>query len=338
MRTRNIQFSKDKAGSSGRKKIKPAPLAEGVQEGVLELRKKLKKGTLEERVDSMVSLGRMKEVSAVNDIIGIVSEEDESLGQLAVITLGKIGDASAISALLKIFNLGDEMKAKEAGVSLGMIGDVSAVPTLIKATEGSGRRLWSAIYSLGLIGDKSAIPALINAYGKDGMEWEVVNSLARIGDGSAVPFLIGVLKNGRKSVSTQAAYALGEIGGASAINALVQALDKSRWDGSNVMKWDQIDAIMDALAKIGQYEEIVPFIYTPSAEPRGWFCRTLQRMISRCESLGWIQEFLVKWDEISMPGNDVELCKGLKENELDSIRNEIYTKAVNKEKELREKK
>lgn len=335
MDMRMICFSKEKAGSSG--KTRSEPLAEGAQKGVKELREKLRDGTLGERIDSMTSLGRMKDASAVNDLIKIASEEDEGIGQLAVKTLGDIGDASAVPALLRIFNLGDEMSAVEAGISLGKIGDASAIPALIAATEGSGRRLWSAIYSLGLIGEKSAVAALIKAYGKDGMEWEVVNSLGKIGDDSAVPFLIDILENGRTSVSTQAAWALGEIGGSSAIGALIQALEESHWDGSDDMRWQQIDAIMDALAKIGRYEDIVPRIHTAGAEPRGWLCRTLDRMISRCESLEWIQEFLVRWDEISIPGREAMLCKELKEGELDSIRNGIYTEAVEKEKQLEKK-
>ena len=329
-----ICLSKEKTGSSGKKE----PLAEGVQNGMKELREKLMNGTLEERIDSLTSLGRMKDSSAVNDLIKIASEEDEGIGQLAVMTLGEIGDKSAVPALLKIFSLGSRQIAKEAGVSLGKIGDASALPTLIRATDGSGRRFHSAIRSLGMIGDKSAVPALINAYGKDGMEWEVVNSLGKIGDDSAVPFLIAVLENGRVSVSMQAAWALGEIGGSAAADALIQALDEYRWDGSDDMEWMRIDAMMDALAKIGQYEDIVPRIYTASAEPRGQFWNAIERMISRCESLDWIQEFLVKWDGLSMPGKDVKLCKGLKEGDLDYIRNEIFEKAVEKEKELREKK
>ncbi len=331
---KRICYSKDKAGSSGRKM---EPLAEGVQISVKELREKLKNGTLQERIDSMISLGRVKDGSTISDIIGIASEKDDDLRQLAVKTLGDMGDASAVPALLKIFNLGDGALAVEAGISLGRIGDASALPALINGTEGSGRRLWSAIYSLGLIGDKSAGPALVNAYGKEGMEWEIVNSLGKIGDVSTAPFLIDVLKNGRIAVSTQAAHALGEIGGAPAADALLRELNKARWDGSEDMKWQQIDAIMDALAKIGQYEEIFPLIYTASAESREWFSRTINRMISRCESLEWIQEFLVRWDEFSMPGNGVELWKGLKVDELNSIRNEIFEKAVEKEKELRKK-
>ncbi len=333
-----ICFSKEKAGSSGRKKIKPTPLAEGVQDSVLELREKLKNGTLEERVDSMSSLGIMKDVSAVNDIIEIASEKDDDIGQLAVKTLGDLGDASAVPALLRLFDLGDEVLAIEAGISLGRIGDASALPALIKASEGSGRRLWSSIYSLGLIGDKSAVPALIKAYGKDGMEWEIVNSLGKIGDVSTVPFLIDVLKNGRIAVSTQAAHALGEIGGETAADALLQALDGIHWDGSDDMKWQQIDAMMDALAKIGQYEEIVPFFYTASAEPRGWFSRTLERMISGCESLEWIQEFLVRWDDLVMPAKEAKIAEDMKEGELGPLMSRIFEKAVEKEKELGEKK
>jgi len=139
MISRNIQFSKDKAGSSGRKRN---PMEEGISTIV-----KLKTGDVAERI------------AAAN-------------------WLGKTGGKRAVEALIKTME-DDEPMVREAAVkAIVSVGDKSATPAMIEALEDTTGIAIGAMIALGRFGDESAIPALEELYGDPVMAVQIYAKLA----------------------------------------------------------------------------------------------------------------------------------------------------------------
>jgi len=182
----------------------------------------------------------------------------------------------AVPALIAALKDGDPMVRWQAAKALGEIGDSSATPALIAVLNDPQWKVREqTAKALGKIGDKSAVPAMIAALNNDrsSMKERLAAFLGKVIH-SAVPAMIAALNNFRSSMKERgedsefhkpfgafrgldgpspsvsisyvreaAAIGLGEIGDASAVPALIAALED---DDPDVIK-----AATRALVKVG---------------------------------------------------------------------------------------
>lgn len=157
----------------------------------------------------------------------------------------------SVSELCVIARNSDDRRSKDYAIcELGARGDVSVVPFLFEMLATSKNKFPSIAVSLGEIGDKSIVPDLIKLYqsvesSDDYMKAsDICWVLGMLEDKSAVPVLIDALKHKNKAVRSHAAKALGEIGDAAAVPALVELFNSN--DNIVVKQYAAI-----ALARLG---------------------------------------------------------------------------------------
>lgn len=125
--------------------------------------------------------------------------------------------------------------------ALRKMGDAAAVPGLIEALSDSdwGVR-WVAAGALGEVGDAAAVPALLQTLPRsDTILREIAaQSLGRIGS-AAVTGLREMLTHPNKEVRLVVVQTLGEIGRASTITDLVDALQDEDWQ----VRWAAVKAL-----------------------------------------------------------------------------------------------
>jgi len=201
------------------------------------------------RVAAMMALGEMREKTAVDPIIGILTRDYPPAKAGATIALGKIGDERAVEVLRKEMKDGDgEYVRGGSAIALGRIGDESSVPYLIDRLRDQQIRVRSsAALALGEIGNETAVKPLIEILetGKssEGQKSTSMNTnadirksailaLGEIGNTEATDTLIGILtdKGETLEVRTAAASALGNIKDPKAVETLKQVLDDKTMD------------------------------------------------------------------------------------------------------------
>ncbi len=123
MRTRNIQFSKDKAGSSG-SMGKKNPMEEGISNVV-----KLKSENVEERIAAAKELGKLKGKRVVDHLVEAMQDEEPEVREAVVRSIVSVGDKSVVPAMIEAL---DDTTGVVIGaiVALGKFGDESALPAL----------------------------------------------------------------------------------------------------------------------------------------------------------------------------------------------------------------
>jgi HEAT repeat protein len=180
------------------------------------------------RTRAAEALMKIPDNRAVEPLIIALKDEYPGVRMNAALAMGGINDKRLVEPLISVLNDNVMLVRRYAAMSLINIGDSRAVEPLIKLLndEDSNTRVCAAS-ALGKIKDKRAVEPLIallnNKEGrlttKGGQE--DMGSVQRIEAGWHTPS--GSDSNARGS----AALALGEIGGAEAINALVKALRDS---------------------------------------------------------------------------------------------------------------
>jgi len=169
----------------------------GSDEAVPALIECLNDGNREVRGNATEALGHLRDRRSVPALIEKLADENARVRFSAALSLGRIGDARALPALRKaLLEDPDVMVRTYAAASIGIIGDLTK--------------------------DKSGAPALIKAL-RD-KEIEVVrtaaSSLGRLKDEGAVLPLTALLSHENSFVRSDAAWALGVIGDASALPSL----------------------------------------------------------------------------------------------------------------------
>lgn len=134
----------------------------------------------------------------------------------------EIGENAVDPLIVLLMDDKDDEVRKNAAEVLGKIGDRRAVEPLI-TTLNDRRVRHYAIMALGEIGDEMAVGALISSLKYEEVSDDAIYALVKTG-GKVIEPLIIALKDGDKSVRSNAAYALGEIGDKMAVDALVSAL------------------------------------------------------------------------------------------------------------------
>lgn len=209
------------------------------------------------RLNAAEALGKIGDTAAVPALIEALQDSNSIVSREAALALGIIGDVSAVPALNGILNHKAPSVRESAVKALGKIGGSRVVPALIEALKDPHFliRIHAAV-ALGEIGESSAISALFIALNeqKDQVSRLAIRELWKIGNTNskragiealmdkdnevrryiadalikigvpAIPVLIMALKDKNYDARTNSARALGEIGDASAVLVLIDAL------------------------------------------------------------------------------------------------------------------
>ena len=184
------------------------------------------------------TLRKIGDERALDPLIAVLNTDENS--EVRQVALGMLRDTRAVEPLIAAF-IDDNSKVDkdEVAEALGALGDKRAVGPLIAALKKDKHRIhpqWSIVSALGWIGDEQAVLPLIavlksghsagatNKYGTSYRE-TIRYALVDIGQPAVEP-LIAVLQDKRASdVWVHAAYALGKIGDARAVEPLSAMLN-----------------------------------------------------------------------------------------------------------------
>jgi HEAT repeat protein len=220
------------------------------------------------------ALGEIGDPSTVPALIGSLNDRTDFVRRKAAISLKKIG-APAVPALAGALKSREELVRNAAYEALMAFGDASALPAVIEALKDDNVFVRGyAVEVLGKLGDASAVPALIvvmrdrydamwrakyaptekeqivaalesatyleaalsrpmrpTEYHHNRVRSDAAEILGKIGDASAIPALIEALQDEEPSVRGCAADALGRIGDVAAVPALIEAWNaRDRWE------------------------------------------------------------------------------------------------------------
>jgi HEAT repeat protein len=146
------------------------------------------------------ALGRTQDKRAVPALLETLKNTKDRMVRISVIdALGALKDARAVQPLIDLLRAGDSLRGY-AATALGEIGDKGATPVLLEALRSDPSpdvREWVA-YGLMEMKDSRAIPDLIrvlNAHDEKPepnyrLRFAVVHALQEIGDASALPALM----------------------------------------------------------------------------------------------------------------------------------------------------
>jgi len=209
------------------------------QEGFVEITYKTKAKICAEIVEIGLQTDAAKTlqeagVSVASPLIEALKDKHSYTIRRAVAgVLGQVGDIRAVDALIAALKDSDEYTRMASAASLGEIGDVRAVDPLIKALKDQDMNVrWFAAKALGKIGDVRAVDPLVTVL-KDRdvyMRWiiaevqEGIERYSQLGDGHFSDSFIERLRDVYNNAQWAAAWALGKIGSARAINPLIEAL------------------------------------------------------------------------------------------------------------------
>ncbi len=215
----------------------------------LALVESLRQGATAEHKQAAVELAKIAGDEVIEDLDGLLREEDRTVKEGAVEILGEIKSRRAAEVL--VGSLRDETLVDQVTKALVSIG-ASAVKLLIGALrdEDSNVRR-AATEALGEIG-KPAVEPLIEALRDEnsGVYQEVVEALGRIGKPAVGP-LIGALSDKEWLVRQGAVKALAKIGDARAVDPLIEALrvedSKRREELPQVLAKQMVEAFIGVL-------------------------------------------------------------------------------------------
>ncbi len=194
----------------------------------------LKKVSKLEHDQSPPSRSEVKEMEARKDLAGLIQAlRWDRVKTAAISALGRLGDPHAIDALVRVLQQKQQSESREAIDALGQIGDERAVDALIQALQGDGwdgaaevRR--SAVTALGKIGGERA-EAAISGVLKNGDRSErraAAKALGQMEGGPrAVDALLQALKDDTDPDTRIAVVeVLGQMGDPRAAAAFVQVI------------------------------------------------------------------------------------------------------------------
>ncbi len=183
------------------------------------------------RLSAARALGQVGDPKAVAPLAAVLKDEhlDWRLRAWALHALQSIG-ASAVDPLIEALKNADAFLKAKAAKALGEIGDPKAIKPLAESLRHpDGLVYLNSIDALAAIDDPKATAALIEfcadcaLYSRD----TLARALAAKGQ-AVVPALVAALETGNSQTQQVAVDALGQIGGARAIEALI-----ATWSGPN---------------------------------------------------------------------------------------------------------
>jgi len=237
---------KEEGSSEIRKTIRD--LTRVTPRGLKALRQLTNTGDVSTREEALASVGRQKAAVAGDEVIKALHDPSPRVRRQAAMALAKLNDPAAASALIHILQDHPDLVEEEIVDALGLLGAREAVEPLVgllRSPRALTRR--AAAKALALIGDPSAIPALTEAAALPGdpdlrrasvqalRQLEAVESADVIADAlfdpmpsvriaaaeavaemeleSALPYVRQSLNYYKDEAESEAAYALGVIGG-----------------------------------------------------------------------------------------------------------------------------
>ena len=197
------------------------------------------------------ALGQLGGDRALEPLIRALKHDHATVRDTAAQALGDMGDPRAVDPLIEVLQTGRGMLRATAAESLGKLGDGRAVEALIRALDDERADVrFAAAGALGQLGDARAVNPLIAAlddpaviYGGAVCE-AAAEALERVGTpeaqaavekwravwdviaGASVESLIESLHHDLWEVRHSAAYMLGEMKDARAVDPLIAALDE----------------------------------------------------------------------------------------------------------------
>lgn len=233
--------------------------------GVEALAARLGTESLNEKLTAVVALGQTRAPGAVSPLLTVLSHPHAKLRATAARALGALGDKRATRpiAVLLADPKGTAPEREAACDALGRLADPDGVPMLLLATGDAGDEVRrAAVTALGLVADARATAALSLLVRDPKLTALAAEALGRIGDAGALPALVRVLKErrGDEKALESAFAALGKIKSASAVSALLPYLAD---EDPRVATW-----AADALGRIGDRRAADPLVVALRREDR----------------------------------------------------------------------
>jgi len=223
-----------------------------------------RRGTLLAKVDEV----KAQEGQVVEELSGLLDDEDRYVREASVIALSEIGTSEALARLILALD-DDDWHVRETGVrTLGEIGGSATLSGLIMALEDENEHVQAAAGEMLANSEYSrAIETLKNAARHRSATVRAISIgiHGRIGDERGFLALLTAMKDDDYEVIASAAWELGKIGNPRAVPALIVPL-KNRSSGSNnddagfgADAYPRAVAA-DALGKIGDERAVDPLI------------------------------------------------------------------------------
>ena len=196
-----------------------------------------KKKHPDERAKATYYLGQIGGPGAYEALAATLSDEDETIRNLAVVGLGCLGDKRATQPLLDLLSRESSSDIKRSIITaLGGVKNKEAelaVIALLSDPLVQGK----AIIALGEWKSEGAVPSLIKIAKEDGHinRYSAIKSLGKVGGDQAVTALIELLQDESLSTIIDAAEALATIGDQRAVEPLIAAI--RRTDDSVTLKY-----------------------------------------------------------------------------------------------------
>lgn len=180
------------------------------------------------RMGAARALGDLNDVRAVPALILSLQDSTPGIRIEAAVALGRLKDRRAVEPLINALDDPDECVRSKTIEALASIGP-DAVDSLILALNSSGNFTpVAAAMALGKIADGRCAESLIYAFQNDEspVRRASVMALARINTSVALPVFISILqdRSAKDDHRADAAWALGEMGDASAREPLITAM------------------------------------------------------------------------------------------------------------------
>jgi HEAT repeat protein len=167
----------------------------------------------------LVALNQARKEGNVEVLIDFLKDPDYR--GFAASSLAKLGNRRALEPLLPLLEASDPFVRSSAAEALGNLGEVSVLPRLKEmASE-----------------DPHEVPRM----------WAVV-AVGKLAGRDEFSFLIGCLDDSHGKVRSNAAYALGLLGDARAVEPIERAKRKDSWRRRKVYRF-ALDRIRDASAR-----------------------------------------------------------------------------------------
>ncbi len=212
-----------------------------------------------------MALANCGDESSLDSVMTALSDSDEFIRSAAVIALARIGGTRAVKALVRTLQ-DDSPEVMEQTLQVLAAMSWKAISPTDKALFAVAKRNWEAAVLAGAAAVEPLTRALYRSQRKGGgglaVTVEIVRALGDIGDAAAVPALIEALRTPEDAIASEAAIALAQTAepGAAA-PALLEALMRR---GPNVRT-----AVLAALGTIAQgtIDPFLPVLLSPQAVP-----------------------------------------------------------------------
>lgn len=203
-------------------------LAKGAEEHAVSL---VRSWSRVRRCRGAYRLGLLGLVAHLDELVGLLSDQDFLVRRVAVRALGNLADPRAVRPLLELGER-DKRLSRDLVYALGRLGAGAAeeLRTVLaeRMHEGESHHLEPAAVVLGLVGDRAGVPVLAEGLESDNPSFagSCAEALGRIGSPESVPALTAALLDYRPNVRAAAAHGLGRIGSPVAIDALRDVVDE----------------------------------------------------------------------------------------------------------------